>query len=387
MIKVCIFGASGFVGRALTERLLSHHDIEVKAIIHNSANSSPVLRLGIPLYHADQTDITSIDKVVQGCTHIVNCALVPDNQLIKSIENLIISCRNHDIKRLVHLSSITVYGEQPHPESSSESGPILAKRKTYGWYKSRQDELLFKANQSGLSTVVLCPPHVTGPYGRIFHQVIDGIKKGTFALVEDGNMPCNLVDVNNLCNAIELALFARESDGRRIFITNDDDYKWSDLAEKAAELANINYNEIPRITSAQAQVLNGKHITLRGFVKSVLKLKEVKDLASQTVLKRNDTIYNFIKIIYRLLGLNRLSLDYPSGDEVQSKKSILQNLDPWLCKQQLRGVRHKNERALSLLGYKSVMDSRMSFKLFEDYYSELHGYNSVYWKLQELIND
>jgi nucleoside-diphosphate-sugar epimerase len=387
MIRVCIFGASGFVGKALTERLLSMKDVEVKAVTHDPANSWPVLRLGIPICHADLNDISSIDLAINGCTHVVNCTLGLNNQMIKNIENLILSCRRQNIVRLVHLSSITVYGELPHKDSRFESGPVQAKRKSYGWYKSKQDKLLEKANRSGLSAVVLCPPHITGAYGRIFHQVIDGIKKGSFALVDNGKYPCNLVDVNNLCHAIELALFIEKSDGKRIFITNDDDYTWNDLAEDAARLAGTSILEIPGITADQAKSLTDRNMSVADFTKNILRLQEVKDMADSTILKRNANIYNFIRLIYKISGFKKSSNSTPiKANDFSSNDYAAKRLDPWLSKQQLRNVRHKNDRAREVLGYKPLVNSKESFKIFEAYYSELYGYGSEYWHLQKNLD-
>jgi len=205
-IKVCIIGASGFVGRALVERLLTRNDVDIKVVIRSPGNAWSILRHDLDVVQADVLNIESLREAVKGCSHVVNLSLGSFNDLAVGITNIIKVCKEFEVKRLVHLSSITVYGDSPHQDSAIETGPMLAKEGTYGWFKAEQDVIVEAANNTGLSSVVLCPPHITGAYGRIFHQVIDSIKKGTFALIDGGRYPCNLVDINNLCDAIESSL-------------------------------------------------------------------------------------------------------------------------------------------------------------------------------------
>lgn len=385
-IKICIFGASGFVGRALTERLSKRENIEIKAIIHSPGNSWSLLRLGIPLYQADQMNSKLLDEVLSDCTHVVNLALGEFENMVACLNNLISSCLKNKITRLVHISSVTVYGEFPKKNSEYESGSIQSKKYSYGWYKEKQDNLIYKANKEGLSSVVLCPPHITGAYARLFHQVIDGIKNGTFALVDDGIYPCNIVDVNNLCQAIELSLFISDSDGKRIFITNGDNFKWKDLAMLASNLAGVKFEDIPRISSSEALKLT-ETISLMRFLKLTIKSNDIKTLANKTFFKQNKLIYLGITKIYKIFGLNKtiekLSLNSSDNKDLNPNLNLL---SPWLCKQQLRGVRHRIDKACDVLNYSPTVDSIQSFMIFEDYYKALYGYESDYWELSKLLS-
>jgi nucleoside-diphosphate-sugar epimerase len=377
MDKVCVFGASGFVGRALIERLISNKDFDVVAVIHSPGNAWPILRFDLPLVQADLSDTNSIEKAISECSYVVNLSLGPSEKMINHLQNLVGICKKLNVKRLIHLSSVTVYGDMPHEKSKYEDGPPLATRGTYGWYKNQQDKIINKANKTGLSSVVLCPPHITGAYGRIFHQVVDSIKNDTFALVEEGNFPCNIVDINNLCQAIELSLLVKESDGKRIFITNGDKYSWKDLAIDAARIAGKEFAKIPRISAKQAEMLNNENISMIVFLKSVLKNDDIKQLLRKTFLVRNKKVFSLAKIGYSFLKTNKKVNVTPNSQlEINFEK-----LNKSLCRQQLRGVQHKIDRARSLLNYKPTISSIESFKIFEDYYTVLYGYDTEYWTL------
>ena len=71
-----------------------------------------------------------------------------------------------------------------------------------------------------MNSAILCPPNISGPYSRFVLDILKDMRQGTLALVDEGKMILNVVDVNNLCHAIELALISEKIDGRRMFITD-----------------------------------------------------------------------------------------------------------------------------------------------------------------------
>ena len=59
-----------------------------------------------------------------------------------------------------------------------------------------------------VSQLLSCsPPNVWGPYSHFSLEVIQKLRKGTLALVSNGQNPCNLVHVDNLVEAILLSLW------------------------------------------------------------------------------------------------------------------------------------------------------------------------------------
>src|SRR6185503_20073057 len=108
------------------------------------------------------------------------------------------------VQRFVHLSSVAVYGDPPPAESVHESAPTKPENGSYGWIKLQQDQLVKEAAIAGLPSVILCPPNISGPYSDYLVSLVDCLRGGRFAMLQDGSAPCNLVDVSNLSHAIEL---------------------------------------------------------------------------------------------------------------------------------------------------------------------------------------
>lgn len=375
-IKICVIGASGFVGRVLVEKLIQKDNIEVVAVINSPGNSWPILRFDLNIVQGNLSNKASIDAALRNCTHVVNLALGSFDKMESDIVNLIESCKLNKVKRLVHLSSVTVYGEYPDAKSEFEDGPVLAKPKSYGWFKMKQDQKLFEANNNGLSTIILCPPHVTGPYGRIFHQVVDAIKNDTFALVDNGKYVCNLIDVNNLCDAIILSLNAENSDGKRIFVTNNDNFTWFNFAQCASKIANKKIDNIPRISAQEAINLKVGYLSLKGLIVSLMKLNEVKTHLNNSVIRHNKIYYYILR---QLVKVSKIFKKKTTDTSVPHNPKVKSNeLNVWLCQQQLRGVRHSIKKAETTIGFQPKIDSYKSFELFENYLTSLYASNTDY---------
>jgi len=66
--------------------------------------------------------------------------------------------------------------------------------------------------------------------------LVDALRAGRFALLDDGASPCNLIDVSNLSHAIEHALRDGPSDGGRMFVTNDEATDWRHVIDSLTPL-------------------------------------------------------------------------------------------------------------------------------------------------------
>ena len=235
-MTVGIVGASGVVGATLLERL-RRQDIDAVAMIHTTGNAWRVSRTGTALKRVDIRSQAAVADAMRGCTHIVNCTRSSDDAtMVTGLRNLLAEAKRQRIRRFVHLSSIAVYGMRPPAGSSHEEGPARPAPGGYGAVKLRQDDLVARAHREGLSCAILCPPNIGGIYSSFVCNVLDDIRHGAFALVEEGRMPINIVDVENLAYAIELALTAERVDGSRMFVTDGDAITWRDFTDQLAPL-------------------------------------------------------------------------------------------------------------------------------------------------------
>jgi nucleoside-diphosphate-sugar epimerase len=383
MRRIAVVGASGFVGSALVERLLAQAGHEVLPLIHSSGNAWRLARLGIDLQAMDLLVQDEIDIALRGCTHVVNCALGSEDVMLRGLRHLLSASRKNKVERFIHLSSVLVYGDPPSPDSVHEDAQTSPTKGTYGWLKLQQDRMVLQACRAGLPSVILCPPHISGPYSPYLVALVDALRAGAFALLDDGKAPCNLVDVSNLAHAIELALNRGGADGKRMFVTDDGETTWHDVIEGLASVSEPT-EPVPGITREELSRLR------RDDGKPSLSLvQSLRHLVSRDVraAMRRDPLW--AKVEQALLrSVTRLG----KGVEEQLRLSTAGplpipkvNSGPQyhvqLCVEQLRGVRHASDLAKQELGYKPLHTFTASMRAFCAWYRSQHGMDTGSWDL------
>jgi nucleoside-diphosphate-sugar epimerase len=240
-----------------------------------------------------------------------------------------------------------------------------------------------QAAREGLPGVILCPPNISGPYSPFLIKILDALRGGSFALLDGGNTPCNLVDVSNLAHAIELALDRGTAEGKRMFVTDDEETTWHDVIDSLAPVAECT-EAIPIITREELTRLR----TSNG--KSSLSLKRsLKHLVSSDVRAalREDPLWAKLE---QALGQSVTRLGKSAEERLRlaiagpprvGKTNGIPHYNLHLSVQQLRGVRHKCDLAKQELGYKPVYTFAASMRAFRAWYRSQHGMDTASWDL------
>jgi nucleoside-diphosphate-sugar epimerase len=379
-MRIAIVGASGLVGTALVERLLQHGRDDIVPLIHSSGSAWRLASLGLQLKQIDLLDAEALSTALDGCTHVVNCSRGDDSVMIRGLHNLLTVAVAKRVQRFVHLSSVAVYGDPPHPESDTEDAPTEPVKGSYGWMKLRQDRMVSKAASAGLNAITLCPPNIGGPLSYFFRSLVDSTRAGEFALIDHGATCCNVVDVDNLAAAIDLALVRGPGDGSRIFVTDAEQVTWHDVICRLAPLAGLGVEGVVKITREELARIRpppGDRMSL---------MRSVKHLFSSDVREamRKDPFWKIVDDGMRrtvaLLGRGaetrvRLAL---AGSQQPAKLSLGPNFNYQLCAQQLRGVRHSSARARELLGYVPPHSFEESVSAFGRWYRWHHGFDGPF---------
>jgi nucleoside-diphosphate-sugar epimerase len=303
--------------------------------------------------------------------------------MVKGLQNLLAASQKNKVERFIHMSSVLVYGDPPPAESVHEDAPTHPAKGTYGWLKLQQDRMVLRACQAGLPSVILCLPNIAGPYSPYLLRVLEALRADAFALLDDGKTPCNLVDVSNLAHAIELALDRGTADGKRMFVTDDEDTTWRDViagltpvAERTEPVPIISREELLRLRLADSRP-------------SLSVVQSLKHLVSGDVraAMRQDPLW--AKVEQALgHGMTRLG----KGVAERLRRSIAgpppipkvqrgSQYNAQLCIQQLRGVRHASDLAKQELGYKPLYTFAASMRAFCAWYRGQHGMDTGSWDL------
>jgi len=381
-MTIGVLGASGMVGATLVERLIVGGCHEVRPLIHSPGNALRLARRNLELHSVDLLDPQGIVKSIEGCTHVVNCSRGSDEVMIKGLKNLLDAARKVGVERVVHLSSVAVYGEPPAPECAREEAPAKPRPRSYGAIKLHQDRVVLSAVRHGLPCVILCPPNISGPYSGYLLEILGALRQGSFALVEEGISICNLVDVRNLAEAIVLALERGDADGTRIFVTDDEPTTWGQVAAELAPLAGQSL-PLPSIDRQDATRLAIEAAEARFSL-----MQSLKHLFSADVRRalRADPLFSTAELLgARILGHLPEATVARVRRALRKPRAVAEEVgcryDGRLLQHQLRGVRHHCTRARAELRYVPPVTFSQSMEAFRSWYESLYGWRSGSWKL------
>lgn len=384
MTRVAVLGASGFVGCRVVERLRTDPRWDIVPVVHSSGNAWRVARLGIPLQSADLLDESSLGRVLAGCTHVVNCSRGDDAVMLKGFRRLLQASRRSGVRRFVHLSSVAVYGDPPPTSSASEGAPTNPARGSYGWVKLEQDRMLQAAVSTRFAAVALCPPNIGGPYSPYLLAILAALRGGRLPLVDDGRRPCMLVDVDNLAQAIVLALDGGPADGRRLFVTDGRAATWRQVMDALTRLLPKTAPAPVTITAVELSRMLQSSRPPRASV-----MRSLKHLVSGEVreaLRRDPLLARLDRFVRQLVAFAGPALEQRmrqsiEGPAVVPRPGPAANIELRLASQQLRDVEHSPQAAFDQLGYRPSHDFDASMRAFSAWYRAMTGLDSRFGDL------
>ncbi len=385
-MRIAVFGASGFVGTALVERLLAEQRCEVLACINRVGSAWRLSRSRIPWRSVDILAPEQLTSALGGVTHVVNCTRGGSDVMLAGLKNLLAASKAAQVKRFVHLSSISVYTPPADARNLREDTPTNPEPGSYGWEKLKQDDMVEAAHAGGLDCVMLCPPNISGVYSGFCYNVLSDLRAGTLALVDGGSRPNSTVDVDNLVHAITLSLKVDKGDGKRIFVTDGGSPTWKDMADGLTELA----ERIEPFASVTAEEITPPPVAKPPMPSLWRSLKHVASSDVREALRR-DPRWAWIDAQIRGLVAKsgakiedrlRLSIEGPQ------KVTRIREGSPYSSRYmavQLRGAWHEIGRARAVLGYDPPQNFMQSMNRYRDWYKLMYGFGEAYWPLARTI--
>jgi nucleoside-diphosphate-sugar epimerase len=228
-MRCVVTGASGFIGGRLVDALLeAGHD--VRALVRDPARAAPVPRPGLEVVGGDLGDAASLAAAVDGAARVFHCAglvgdwLRPEEARRVNVEgtrSLLAACASAGVERVVHLSSLSVYGLGQH-RGTDESAPLRYSGDAYIDSKIDAERMVqVFVERSGPEVVILRPGFIYGPGDRRFlPTVLDALTRGQFVYVGRGAKLLNLSHVDDVATAMVLAASMPAAAGRAYNVTD-----------------------------------------------------------------------------------------------------------------------------------------------------------------------
>jgi len=232
--KIFVTGGTGFIGGRLIEKLLLEEGAEVIALVRRFKNASRLARFSIKMVAGDIMDLEGMSRAMAGCTSVVHCAVdgsgTPEQNrriAVDGTRHVCLAAEKANIKRLVHLSTISVYGRTP-PGPMDESTPKNPKPDPYGTNKLEAEDVVLGLAKAGLPATVLQPTVVYGPWAYWTTAVATQLDSGTVVLPNGGEGICNAVYIDDVVEVICSVLRGNQSGTGPYLISGKSPVTWAD---------------------------------------------------------------------------------------------------------------------------------------------------------------
>lgn len=207
--RFLVTGGSGFLGINLIRYLLKKGEqvtsLDIASFDYPEKNK-------VTIVEGDIRDKKAVAKAIEGVDVVVHCAaalpLYKEADIystdIQGSQNVIEEAFRHKVERFIHISSTAVYGiPDHHPLYEDDKldgvGP-------YGKSKIEAEKTCAEYRNKGMCVTIIRPKSFIGPERLgVFALLYDWAKDGhNFPMIGSGNNRYQLLDVEDLCDAIYL---------------------------------------------------------------------------------------------------------------------------------------------------------------------------------------
>lgn len=241
-MKALITGGTGFLGRHLASRL-QQLGYEVTVLGRNETIGAELTQKGFRFIRADLRDSAPIKRAIAGMDYVFHCGALstpwgrfPDFCAVNvnGTENVINGCLAQGIKRMIHISSPSIYFEYRHQFKVKEADPLPRRMvNDYAKTKYLAEQRIDAAFSAGLPVITLRPRAIFGPGDTsIFPRLIRANLKLGIPLIDHGEALMDLTYVENIVEAIVLAINSPQATlGKKYNISNGAPVPFKNLLE------------------------------------------------------------------------------------------------------------------------------------------------------------
>ncbi len=212
-----VTGAAGFLGRAVTEELVNR-GAEVTALVLPNDPNTEKLPKTVHAVTGDVCELNSLERFFTGagsgsclihCAGIVSVASHPGDRMyqvnVAGTRNVIQLCSEHNIGKMIYVSSVHAIPEKPKGTVMTEDCEISPALVTGDYSKSKAaaTESVFESIRRGLNANVVYPSGIIGPgdsEGGSFTTMIRAFLAGKLPFSVKGGY--DFVDVRDVAKGI-----------------------------------------------------------------------------------------------------------------------------------------------------------------------------------------
>jgi nucleoside-diphosphate-sugar epimerase len=230
-MRILVTGGTGFLGQHLARVLLvAGHTVSMMGRDFSQV-SSLLTENAIPVV----CDLRDKDAVKRACRdmeavyHVGALSAAWGKRAdffainVEGTRAVVEGCREHQVKRLIYVSSPSVVFTGNDQQNVTEALPYPRRFVSVYSLTKKLGEDLVNAAGAGLETVIVRPKAIFGPGDNtLLPQLIEAARRRRLPQVGDGRNLVDLTYVENVAEALLLALHAEAAIGKTYTITNDE---------------------------------------------------------------------------------------------------------------------------------------------------------------------
>ncbi|MDQ0232573.1 NAD-dependent epimerase/dehydratase family protein [Metabacillus malikii] len=266
-MNVLVTGATGFLGKHLAERLVRDGHT-VTGIGRNHVVGNQLINNGIIFKQADLENRQEMIRLCEKQDIVFHCGALSSpwgkyidfyNANVLGTMNVIEGCKTNNVKRLIHVSTPSIYFAFDERRDVKESDSIPAQAvNAYAKTKYLAEQEIDKAFMEGLPTITIRPRAIFGPGDNaILPRLIKVCEKGIFPKIGDATVEIDLTYIDNVVDALILCINSNEITlGQKYNITNGETADLYELIDNVTSLLRLKVNYI-KISAKSAFLIAG----------------------------------------------------------------------------------------------------------------------------------
>jgi len=261
-MRILVTGATGFIGRALSSRLVSD-DHDVRVLVRSKRRTSALNGVG-EVVVGDITDPAVVDRATRGAEIVFALAgafrephLSDERHRevnVEAVGHLMEAAKRHGVRRVIHCSTVGVHGPVNGPPASEES-PIVPIG-IYEETKAAGEALALKYGRNGGAPVaVVRPTQVYGPGDTRLLKLFKLANRKRVVLVGPGTAGYHLLYIDDLIDAFLLAAQADSASGEAFIIGGPERPTLNDIIRTLGRVLDQKEQKIIRVPVKPVQLL------------------------------------------------------------------------------------------------------------------------------------
>jgi 2-alkyl-3-oxoalkanoate reductase len=230
-MRYLITGATGFVGGHLADACV-RKEHTLSAIVRPTSDVRDLEKLGATIYRGELSNANLVRQAVTEADVIVHCAAKvgdwgPIDEYrqvnVECLRVLLDACKSQGLfPRFIHMSSLGVYATRHH-HGTDESEPLPRSHGDgYSQSKVEAEQVALQYHKEwDIPVVILRPGFVYGPRDTtVMPRIIDALRNNRLRYPGGGGAAMNLIFIDNLVNAVFLAVDSEQAVGQVYNLTD-----------------------------------------------------------------------------------------------------------------------------------------------------------------------